>query len=116
MTKNVHLIVMLNAKLQMQWEQFVPNNPTIFRGNVLEFDRFEAIISYQISTVAILHYGSPSHTVVEQQLLIPDFSQNLENLVYLENSWKMSAPGIEPGPTGWKSDDLTITPQQLHGK
>ena len=25
----------------------------------------------------------------------------------------MSAPGIEPGHIGWKSDDITITPQQL---
>ena len=42
------------------------------------------------------------------------YSQDLENLEDLENSWKTSAPGIEPAPTGWKSDDLSNTPQQLH--
>ena len=60
--------------------------------------------------VAVWHYGSPSHRVVEQQLLIPGFFTEFRNLEYLENSWKMSAKGIEPGPTEWKSDDLTITP------
>ena len=52
---------------------------------------------------------SPLHIVVEQQLLIPDFlpefletSGDQENLIFLE---KVAKSGIEPGSTGWKSDN-----------
>ncbi len=65
-----------------------------------------------------MHYGSPLHRVVEQQLLIPGFlpefleiSGDQENLRFLG---KVATQGIEPGTNGQKSHVLTITPQQLH--
>ena len=54
-----------------------------------------------------------SHRVVEQQLLIPSFFTEFRKPQGFRKFLKMFAPGIVPGLTGWKSDDLTITPQQF---
>ena len=62
------------------------------KSNLKKEDSYSVILSFSIHIrVAVLHYGSPSHRVVEQQLLIPGFlpevletSGDQENLRLLE--------------------------------
>ena len=61
--------------------------------------------------VATWHYGSPSHGVVEQQLLIPGFLPEFLETLGLRKFIDFLEK-VEIGTAGGKSDNLNITPRQ----